>query len=92
MKRTKVGLLGESQSLKLRTSPLFSDIMTILLYCIDYRGDPGGMGRFCKMAIFFLWAVARPGFSLLVCEMAFRLKSVSHIRHLGSIILSRDNF
>ena len=50
------------------------------------------MGRFCKMAIFFLWAVARPGFSLLICEMAFRLKSVHHIRHLGSTILSRDNF
>ena len=44
------------------------------------------------MAIFFLCAVARPGFSLLVCEMAFRLKSVHHIRHLGSTILSRDNF
>ena len=27
-----------------------------------------------------------PGFSFLVCEMAFRLKSVHHIRHLGSII------
>ena len=56
------------------------------------RGDPGGMGRFCKMTIFFLWAVARPGFSLLVCEMASRLKSVPHIRHLGSTILSRENF
>ena len=50
------------------------------------------MGRFCKITIFFLWAVARPAFSLLVCEMAFRLKSVHHIRHLGSTILSRDNF
>ena len=56
------------------------------------RGDPGGMGRFCKMAIFFLWAVAKPGFSLLVCEMAFRLTSRHHIRHLGSTILSQDNF
>ena len=55
-------------------------------------GDPGGLGRFCKMAIFFLRAVARPGFSLLVCEMAFRLKSVHHIRHLGSTILSRLTF
>ena len=50
------------------------------------------MGRFCEKAIFFQWEVARPGFPLCVREIAFRLQSVPDIRHLGSTILSRDNF
>ena len=54
------------------------------------RGDPGGIGRFSEKAIFFQWEVARPGFSLCVHEIAFRLQSVPDI--MGSTILARDNF